>query len=279
VGRPPLPEHASELPPLADEFWQVLDAGLTEAAIELTAASRAAIDAHVRLLLAWNGAINLTALRTPQQIARGHVLDSLLAAPALLPLGTASILDLGSGAGFPGLPLALALPVERVALVDSIAKKARFMAAAAREIGEILARAGQPAPEIAALAERAEDLADPRADLGERRAHRAGWQVVIARALGSMEEVAELGLPLTAQGGHVVAWKHDAGDGALEREIAHAAPIIRAAGGSAARLFRFPAAERVGLAGHCLVMIKKRRPTPDRFPRPAAERRREPLLS
>ena len=257
---------------MPDEFWHVLDAGLRAAAIDLSAPARAAIDAHVRLLLAWNAAINLTALHTPEQIARGHVLDSLIAAPVVRPFGTASVLDLGSGAGFPGLPLALALPVERLGLVDSIGKKARFLGVASRVVGETLIEASQDAPEMTAFGERAEDLAN-------EPDRRASWQMVVARAVGTMAEVAELGLPLTALGGHVVAWKHDAGDGALQSEIAAAVRICRAAGGSAPWAVRLPAAEQVGIGGHCLVVIEKRRQTPDRFPRPATERRRSPLLS
>ena len=88
---------------------------------------------HVRLLVAWNAQINLTALRTPEQIARNHVLDSLIAQPALSRFRSTSLLDLGSGAGFPGLPLAVVMPLKRVALVDSIGKKARFLDVAAQE--------------------------------------------------------------------------------------------------------------------------------------------------
>lgn len=277
-----LPESARDLPPLPEEFWQTLDTGLAAASLTLDAAIRVAIDRHVRLLLAWNSAINLTALRSPEQIARNHVLDSLIAVTAIQGLlkarrgtpvtGAAGLLDIGSGAGFPGLPLAVALPVGRAALVDSVGKKARFLGLAAREVRDALIEAGQEAPEIVALAERAEELA-------EEPDHREGWNLVTARALGTVAEVAELGLPLTSRGGYVVAWKLDAGDSALEREVAGAARICQAAGGGAARIVHLDAAPDVGLKGHCLVVIEKRRPTPDRYPRPAGERRRSPLLS
>ncbi len=106
----PLPESADELPPLPDEFWQVLEAGLDAMALPLDDAAKRAIDVHARLLIAWNAAINLTALREPAQVARNHVLDSLLAVPVLAARGPRSILDLGSGGGFPGLPLAASMP-------------------------------------------------------------------------------------------------------------------------------------------------------------------------
>ena len=80
--------------------------------IELPASARGAIDGHVRLLLAWNVAINLTAIRDPVEVARRHVLDSLAAVPAP-PARRSAFVDIGSGGGFPGIPLAAALPAER----------------------------------------------------------------------------------------------------------------------------------------------------------------------
>lgn len=241
--------------------------------------ARAAIDGHVRLLLAWNAVINLTALRTPEQIARNHVLDSLIWVAALRDLSgrrhgstPLSLLDIGSGAGFPGLPLTSALQTGRTALVDSIGKKARFLAVAAACVVEALANGGQEPPSITAIAERAEDL-------GREPDQREGWDIVTARAVGTIAEVAELGLPLARSGGHVVCWKLDAGDGALQREIAGARRICQAVGGGTPHIIRLAAADRVDLSGHCLVAIKKRRPTADRYPRPVAERRRSPLLS
>jgi len=263
ADRPPLPQTAGELPPLPTEFWQTVDDGLAAAAIELPPHASEAIDRHVRLLVAWNAAINLTALRTPEAIARGHVLDSLIAADALRAFKPSTVLDLGSGGGFPGLPIATVLPLKRLALVDSIGKKARFLDVAAAEVRDALPKA----PEIFAVAERAEDLAD-------EPDYREAWNMVVARAVGSLAEVAELGLPLVRRGGRVVALKRDSGDGALQGEIAEARRICQAAGGSAPRVMELEAADKVGLTGHCLVVIEKRGYTPDRYPRPPSERRR-----
>ena len=268
-----LPESAADLPELDRLFWDTLDAGLDAAGLELSTPVRAAIDGHVRLLLAWNAQINLTALRSPEQIARNHVLDSLICSTVLTELAgsRASILDIGSGAGFPGLPLGAFMGTRRVCLVDSIGKKARFLNVAAHHVRQALAGGG-PEPqdqEIDVLAERAEDLAD-------EPDHREKWDLVVARAIGSVAEVAELGLPLAKRGGHVAAWKFDAGDGSLQREVAEAARICQAAGGATARIVALAAAESVGLDGHCLVVVRKRRPTPDRYPRQPGERRRAP---
>jgi 16S rRNA (guanine527-N7)-methyltransferase len=258
--RSSLPRRASSTPPLDPIFGEVVETGLTALGLTLDPAARAVIDDHARLLMAWNEHINLSGLRTAEQVARGHVLDSLIALPALRELGHSlpSLLDLGSGGGFPGLPLAVALPARVAALVDSITKKARFL--------EVAALAAKGVVVVASLAERAEDLADEPDE-------RESWDIVTARAVGTVAEVAELGLPLARVGGHVVAWK----SASAESEISDAGKIIRLVGGANARIVVLPGAAAVGLAGHCLVIIDKVRPSPDGYPRSAGERRRRPL--
>lgn len=275
----PLPTAADMLPALEPAFWRVVDDGLATLGTVIDRPVRAAIEAQVKLLLAWNTAINLTALRTPDAIARGHVLDSLSALPACRGLlersaTTASpvgLLDLGSGGGYPGLPLAIALGVQRAALVDSIGKKARFLATAAAAAMAAMQAAGVDPPLVAALAERAEDLAD-------EPDQREAWQLVVARAVGSLAEVVELGLPLATIGGHVVAWKRDTADQPVAAEITAARRILQAAGGGRPTIVRPDAQGKAGLADHVLVIVRKVRSTPDRYPRATAERRRSALL-
>ena len=101
-------------------------------------------------------------------------------------------LDLGSGGGYPGLPLALALPAERALLVDSIAKKAAFL--------EVAVAAAGVAGRVEIAAARAESLA------ADRR-HRERWPAVTVRAVASLAELVELAFPLLAPGGVLVAWK------------------------------------------------------------------------
>jgi 16S rRNA (guanine527-N7)-methyltransferase len=273
--RIPLPRSVDATAPLDAVFLEILERGLTYLSFPLDAPARAAIEAHARLLLAWNQHMNLSGLRTAEQVARGHVLDSLLAVPTLRALSRArpSLLDLGSGGGYPGLPLAVALPARRVALVDSIGKKAAFLEVAAQAVSDAL-RAGpirtSDPPEIVIPAERAEHLA-------EEPDQRETWDIVTARAVGSVAEVAELGLPLVHVGGHVVCWKLADAATPLRNEIAAAARVIQAAGGGTARVVNLPAAAKVDLKGHCLVVIRKARPTPARYPRSPGERRRRPL--
>ena len=178
-----------------------------------------------------------------------------------------TLLDIGSGGGFPGLPLAVAMPAQRAELVDSIAKKASFLEAAAA------LAAAQTGIDITAVAERAEDLAD-------EPDQREAWDLVVARAVGSVAECAELGLPLARRNGHVVMWKRASDDparAALDNEIVQARRIVQACGGAGIRVVALEAGDRVGLPASLLVVIRKARATPDRYPRPPGERRRGAL--
>jgi 16S rRNA (guanine527-N7)-methyltransferase len=258
---------------MGDDFDAALDAGLTESGLlETPAASqraRRSYEAHARLLRAWNAAINLTAIRDEAGMARRHVVDSLSAVPHMLPLvrpGSA-LLDIGSGGGYPGLPLAAALPLGRVGLLDSVGKKARFLGAAGGAVSAILAEDAapdEPAPKIEAIAERAEDLA-------EEPDHRGAWDIVTARAVGPLAEVVELGMPLVREGGFVVAWKREDERAGLRAELRDAGSIIRATGGGRPEVVHI---DTPSLPDHRLVIVSKLRPTPASYPRPAGVRRR-----
>jgi 16S rRNA (guanine527-N7)-methyltransferase len=185
------------------------------------------------------------------------------------------LLDLGSGGGFPGIPVGAAMGVDDLLLVDSIGKKARFLAAAidvARE--SVPAAAGWRA-----FAGRAETLArDPD--------HRGRWPAVTARAVATLGELVELSFPLLVPGGHLIAWK--AGDprdrSGLGGEIAIARHAADAIGGGEITVGESlaPAATTSGAAlsaigEHRLIAIRRRaRRLDDRWPRDPAERRRRP---
>jgi 16S rRNA (guanine527-N7)-methyltransferase len=226
----------------------VAEAGLSEAHLE-------AMGDHVRLLLAWNQAINLSGIREPGMIAREHVLDSLTAIPLLRWAGIDDFVDLGSGGGYPGIPLAIALPARRALLVESVAKKARFLATAVEALGI--------GDRVAVFAARAEILAaDPD--------HRGRWGAVVARAVADLADLAEVSLPLLRVGGILVVWKRCP----LDDEIAAAEPALRQLRG------RLVAVEDVtvpGLEDHVLAVVEKVAETPREFPRDPAARRRRPL--
>jgi 16S rRNA (guanine527-N7)-methyltransferase len=170
------------------------------------------------------------------------VLDALSAVGLLRDEGVRALLDLGSGGGYPGLPLAIALPAERAGLVESIAKKARFLEAAVAGLG----LAGR----VDVARERAESLAaDPR--------HRERWPAVTARAVAGLPELVELAFPLLG----------------IEEERLRAMPALRALGGGTIEIL---ATAPPVPAGHVLVVCRKTGRTAPGWPRSPAERARHP---
>jgi 16S rRNA (guanine527-N7)-methyltransferase len=236
--RESLPTRVDGLPPLPPEYHAALAAGLAALSLSLSAAARAAIDDHIRLLLAWNQAINLTAITDPARVGVLHVVDSLTALPVVgVRRGSARLLDLGSGGGYPGIPLAAAAPDSEVTLVESIGKKARFLEAAV-EVAGLGAR-------VTVAGVRAETLAAPI-----RRGDLEPFDAVTARAVGSLPELVALAFPLLVGGGRLVAWKR--GDMTAEIKAAtHAALPL----GGARITIRSTAVP--GLEGHVLVVIEK----------------------
>ena len=183
---------------------------------ELSPAETAIITAHLRLLDAWNPAINLTRVSDPLERATRHLLDSLVAAPhieRLIPDGHGKIADLGSGGGFPGIPLAARLLSRHdglsMTLIESIGKKARFL--------ETVTAASGLAPRLRVAHARAEDLA-----------HGGGvrFDVITARAIAPLGELIRLAAPLLTPTGSLLAWKR-AGEG-WDAELGSASSFIGA---------------------------------------------------
>lgn len=253
--RDPLPTRVQDLPQLPAEYAEVLEPGLQALGIRLEPDARAVIDGHARLLLAWTAAINLTAIRDPRGLARLHVLDSLAAVRLLASRDATGLLDLGSGGGYPGLPLAAVLRPGRTLLVDSIAKKVGFLRTVTQATGL--------EDRVAVEAVRAETLARDRRD-------REAWPVVTARAVASLAELVEIALPLVSPGGILVAWKREP----LEDELAAARPALSAL---RAGPMTIEEAGLPGLEAHRLIVIPRGGPIDRRFPRSPAERRRQPL--
>jgi 16S rRNA (guanine527-N7)-methyltransferase len=256
--REPLPTRVRDTQPLPAVYDRALRTGLAELGVELPTDALAAIEGHVRLLLAWTAAINLTAIRDPELVARDHVVDSLTALALLRSRAETRLLDLGSGGGFPGLPLAAALPTTDVVLLEPVAKKARFLST----VIEATALVGS----VVTVTARAEELA--RSD-----DHRGRWPIVTARAVASTADLVELAFPLLAPGGSLIAWKR----GDLAAELAAAGRAIEALGGGTVDVIDVGLS---GLVGHRLVVASRGRdPVPTRYPRDPAARRRNPWLS
>ncbi|MFH1475056.1 MAG: RsmG family class I SAM-dependent methyltransferase [Chloroflexota bacterium] len=255
-SRAPLPVDPSLCPALAPTTAARFDAGCATLGLgDLPPGARDAILGHLRLLLAWTVAVNLTSIRDPDAAVTGHLLDSLAAVPLLRKAGVTRFLDLGSGGGYPGLPLALALPSAAL-LVDSIAKKAAFLRVAVEAAGA--------ADRVTVAAVRAEALA---AD-GRMRER---WDAVTVRAVAPLAELVELAFPLLVSGGLLLAWKR----ANLVDERARALPAVAALGGGSVEIAPLPG-PLPGLGDHVLVAVRKEGRTSSAWPRSPAERRRRP---
>ncbi len=254
VSREPLPTRVDATSPLLSAYVDALDAGLSALSLTLEPAARGAIDGHARLLLAWTQAINLTAIRDPAAVAVAHVVDSLSGLTVLRERGVDRFIDMGSGGGYPGLPLAVALPAARALLLEPVGKKARFLATVTEATG--LSAKVEVAPV------RAEALA------ADRR-HRGRWPAVTARAVASQADLVELSFPLLTRDGVLVAWKR----GDLGAELAAAQHAIHALGGGTleVRPVTVP-----GLLDHRLVIITSSGDAPADYPRDPTARKRRP---
>jgi 16S rRNA (guanine527-N7)-methyltransferase len=201
----------------------------------------------------WNERVNLTAITDDQQVMARHFLDSLRCA---LSWGDApgSLIDVGTGAGFPGLPLKILRPELRLTLVESIAKKAAFL----QHIVDTLGLA-----EIEVVVARAEQV-------GRDKAHRERYDVVTARAVAELRVLAEYCLPLCRIGGRFLAPK----GAQLSAEAQASTRAIELLGG---RLLAIEPVEIPGLEPRSLVVVEKASATSPEYPRALGVPAKRPL--
>ncbi len=206
------------------------------------------------LLMEWNQKFNLTAITDPESIRLKHFYDSLTCLRVIKDT-SASIIDVGCGAGFPGIPLKILRPDFRLTLVESVGKKADFCSEVVKQLNLDNTRV---------LHARAEDL-------GQDKAHREKYDWAVARAVAPMPVLAEYLLPLVRIGGGVLAQK---GSGARS-ELDQAAGAIALLGGELLQVdeFELPYIKEK----RALVKIGKRKPSPTKYPRKAGSPSKKPL--
>jgi len=228
----------------ANQMSELIDADKADAFFELT----------VRMLEE-NKKYNLTAITDIPRVVLNHYADS--AAMAFYVERGARVVDIGCGAGFPTLPLAIIRPDLEIVAVDSTAKRIAYVNETARLLG---------LKNVTAIAMRAEDG-------GQNPTYRESFDVCTARAVAQMRILCELCLPYVKVGGKMIAMKGPS----AERENAEAEGAIARLGGVIA------SCENIRLVGdgeelnHPLVFVEKRRPTPREFPRPYAKILKKPL--
>lgn len=223
--------------------------------VRLNQAQLAALAHYERELVAWNERFNLTAIRNAEEVHIKHFLDSLTCLLAMRDNPTGQLIDIGTGAGFPGLVLKIALPALRLTLVESVGKKAEFCRHMVKQL---------KLDNVEVIQERAEIL-------GQSEQHREQYDWAVARAVAAMPVLAEYLLPLVRVGGKMLGMKGESGPAE-----AHAAEnAINVLGGHLRQLLR------VTLPGvaeeRYLIVIDKVAATSPAYPRRVGIPTKRPL--
>ena len=223
------------------------------------------LDIYARLLVEWNGKMNLTAITAPDEIVTKHFVDSLTAGTLLPAAGKEplTLVDVGTGAGFPGVPLALWRPDIRLTLLDSLNKRLVFLETVCREL-EL------PVTLVHARAEEA----------GRRKDMREHFAVATARAVAALPTLCEYCLPLVRPGGCFIALKGPSGP----EEVTASANALTRLGGEIGEVYqlRLPSVGGDTAAGEdsvsrTLILVRKISPTPAAYPRASAKIAKQPL--
>lgn len=230
---------------------EALKKGLKDFSIEPTENLLQQFCTYEKMLADWNSRMNLTAITSHNEVISKHFVDSV-ACQGLIPT-KARVADVGTGAGFPGLPLAMVRPDIAVTLMDALAKRISFLDAVIQEL---------KIENVDTVHIRAEDA-------GQDKAHREQYDVVCARAVANLSVLSEYCLPLVKPGGIFLALK---GREAAE-EAKNAEKAIKILGGSVLEI-REVFWENLE---HRVVMIQKKQHTPAPYPRKAGKPQKSPL--
>ena len=246
-GKQEQTEHCADMPRrIRDGVFRAIGLSLSEETCAL-------LSRYYELLTEANRTMNLTRITDPDEAVTKHFADSLALVPMVDINEKKRLLDIGSGAGIPGIVIACAFPEVDITSVDSVGKKIRFQQEAIKELG---------LSHMTALHARAEDLArDP--------AFREGFDLVTARAVAPLPVLLEYALPFVRKGGIFAAYKADAAE-----ELDASKRALSDLGGS----LREAVSCSVGENSRTILLIEKTKKTPASYPRKAGVPKKTPLL-
>ena len=229
--------------------------GLFELGIKLSEEQKTQFLQYYELLVEWNSFMNLTAITEFDQVITKHFLDSLSLVKVCDVAQAGRILDVGTGAGFPGIPLKIAFPEVEVVLLDSLNKRVKFL-------NEVIGQLGLS--KITAVHGRAEDFA-------RQKDYREQFDLVVSRAVANLSSLSEYCLPYVKVGGRFVSYK----SGKLSEELTAAGKAIHVLGGEAKEpvYFQLTGTEDERSFG----CIEKGKATPKKYPRKAGTPAKEPI--
>lgn len=229
---------------------------LKELGVEIDSKQLEQFNQYYEILVEWNEFMNLTGITEYDEVLLKHFVDSLVLDPnKLINSDKIKLIDVGTGAGFPGLPIKIAFPNVNVVLLDSLNKRIKFL-------DEVITKLGLK--NIKTIHSRAEDG-------GRNKELREQFDIAISRAVANLSSLAEYNLPYVKVGGYFVAMK----SGEIDEEAKKAEKAIKLLGGELEKIskFRLPNTD----IDRSLVFIKKVKTTSKKYPRKAGLPTKEPL--
>lgn len=207
------------------------------------------------MLLEWNEKMNLTAITDEREIILKHFADCLII-NSLIDMKDKNVIDVGTGAGFPGVPVKIAEPSVKMTLLDSLNKRISFLTELTEKLG---------LKNVNCLHMRAEDG-------GNDKSMRESFDMCVSRAVANLAVLCEYCLPFVRQGGYFISMKGPD----VEDEVSEAENAVRILGGEIAEIKKavIPGTDIT----HSLIVIKKIRTTPRKYPRKAGKAKKEPIM-
>ena len=234
---------------------QIFEAKLNEIGITLDEKQKQQFDKFYELLVEWNKVMNLTGITDYEEVNEKHFVDSLSIVKAIDMKQVKAVIDIGTGAGFPGIPLKIAFPHLRVVLLDSLNKRINFLNTVILELG---------LENIETIHGRAEDFA-------KQTDYREQFDLCVSRAVANLATLSEYCIPYVEKGGMFVPYK----SGEIDEEVEQSKKAIHVLGGKLEKVIKFqlPGTE----IGRSFVVINKVQNTAKRYPRKAGLPSKEPI--
>ena len=236
---------------MADKFEQQL----AELGIELSESQKNQFHRYYEMLIEWNKVMNLTGITEYDEVNEKHFVDSLSIIKAVDMRKVQSVIDIGTGAGFPGIPLKIVYPHLHLVLLDSLQKRIKFLKAVIEELG---------LEDIETLHGRAEDYAT-------NSEYREKYDICVSRAVANLSALCEYCIPYIRLGGIFISYK----SGEVDEEVKRSEKAVKILGGNIHKIIKFqlPGTE----IGRSFVKIKKVEKTKKKYPRKAGMPVKEPL--